>query len=356
MAGKFSKAMVTTAPDKSASKNILTGPPNTGKTYFASTIDNVFIIPVEEGLKGASQNHSPGHFKVVPETLADLHDALTTFEREINVPPNGDRAAVPYRHLAIDSLSGIEMLVHAEACRSEGAKHMEAADYKKIWHAAEPLWLGVRGAFDRIRRGGVHIWVLAHAIEEFSSDPLKGDVFRCWDLMLKGTGKTLADTRHLWRPWADNVFYLIKTHDVKKGSKDRRATSQFRGRVLITQETGGFMAKSRGNLPPTLPATWADLKRAWATNAPASPEKLIAQIQVLLPSLNADDKAQIEQDLEQAKSPTQLSAVLSRAQGMAEVASQERSEATSSDAEEPPKSGERGPAGDMMAQAAEGSA
>ncbi|WP_438029115.1 AAA family ATPase [Sorangium sp. So ce233] len=350
MAGKFSKEMVTTAPDRSAFKNILTGGPNAGKTYFASTIDNVFIIPIEEGLKGASPNHEPGHFKAIPENLGELSEALDSFALDINAPAKqGDRSTMPYRHLVLDSLSGIEKLIHADACRSEGAKHMENAEYQKVWRAAIPFWESFQARLDRIRRTGVHIWIIAHAVEDYAADPIKGDVFKAWDLMLKGNGKMLAEVRHLWRAWADNIFYIVKTHEVRKGDKTRRATSQFKGRILITQEMAGFAAKSRGNLPPNMPATWADLKRAWEANIPAKPEKLLAQIQALIPSLLDEDRALIEQDLARAKTPTQLSAVLSRAEGMAQLAAQERGQ---EEDDEAPVSGARGPVDDVAMAAA----
>lgn len=325
MAGRFSTAAATTEPDRSAYKNILAGGPNVGKTYFASTIDNVFILPIEEGLKGASPNHTPGRFRIVPENLADLYDAMNTFEYELNVPATkGDRSTIPYRHLVLDSLSGLEKLVHAAACETEGVKHMEGADYKKVWSAAITYWRGVQAALDRIRRGGVHVWVIAHTIEDYASDPIKGDLFKCWDLMMSGTNKTLAEARHLWRSWADNIFYIVKTHQVKKGNKERRATSEFKGRIMITQEMAGFAAKSRGSLPPSIPATWPDLKRAWMANAPAKPDKMLAQIDALLATLSDEDREEIRKDLQIAKSPTQLATVLSRAQGMAELAAQER--------------------------------
>lgn len=334
MGSKFGAATVTTDPDRSATKNILTGGPNVGKTYFASTIGGVFIIPIEEGLKGASPHHSPAHFKFVPDTLTELHEALREFET-LNVPqpPPGTPGNArpdptwkrPHYHLALDSLTGIERLVHAAACGAEKVKHMEDKDFKKVWNAALPLWEGILAALDRIRRGGVHVWIIAHAVEDFDSAFATGEVFKRWDLMFRGSGKTLADVRHLWRSWADNIYYLVKQHRVRKGDKTRRTMAEFGGRVLITQETATCAAKSRGNLPPSLPATWEDLKRAMASGVPAKPDKLLAQIRVIAADLDPEERDAIEADIERAAgSATRLAATLSRAQGMADVAMRDR--------------------------------
>lgn len=336
MGTKFGAASVTTDPDRSATKNILTGGPNVGKTYFASTIGGVFIIPIEEGLKGASPHHTPAHFRFVPDTLAELQEALREFET-LNVPqaPPGTPGNVrpdpswkrPHYHLVLDSLTGIERLVHAAACGAEKVRHMEDKDFKKVWNAALPLWEGVITSLDRIRRGGVHIWVIAHAVEDFANDDASGEVFTRWDLMLRGSGKTLADTRHLWRSWADNIYYLVKRHRVKKGDKTRRTMAEFSGRVLITQETAKHAAKSRGNLPPSLPATWEDLRKAMLAGVPAKPDKLLGQIRSIASTLPDEDRADIEADIERAGGiPTRLAAVLSRAEGMADVAMRDRGE------------------------------
>jgi hypothetical protein len=125
----------------------------------------------------------------------------------------------------------------------------------------------------------------------------------------------------MWRGWADNIYYLQKVVKVVAGSKSKRAMASFGGRILITQETARCAAKSRLNLPPSIPATWEDLSRAMRSAVPAPPEKLIAQIREILASLVPEDREKIKRDLDKAGNvSTALSAVLSRAQGMIELA------------------------------------
>lgn len=335
MAGKFSAQSVSTNPDRTPMATIVTGGPGVGKTHFLSTIDGIFMIPVEDGMKGASPHHTPAKFMdehgrcILPDTFAEFIEELDVFHREVNRPapqPPSGAMGRPHRHLGIDSLTGIERLVNAQACGAERAAHMEDKDYKKVWSAALPYWEQVQARLGAIRRSGVNVWLIAHAEEDYDASESTGEVFRKSDLAFRGSGKTLGDIRRLWRGWADNIFYIQRVVKVKKGDKTKRAMADFGGRVLVTQETARCAAKSRMNLPPTMPATWLDLQRHLRAGIPASAEKLLSQIQAIQPTLQAEDRELIQADLQVAKTPTQLAAVLSRAQGMAELARVERGE------------------------------
>jgi hypothetical protein len=331
---KFATATIGSGPDRSALKTIITGQSGVGKTWFTSTIESdgspIFMIPVEEGLKGLCPDANPQRFRderdrdIVPANLAELMQALDAFVAK-NQPqgPEGQRRR-PFRHLGIDSLSGIEKMVHAAACGAERARHMEDKEFKKVWSAALPLWQNVQNKLDEVRRTGVNIWLIAHSVEDYDSSDTTGDVFRRWDLMLRGTSKTLAETRELWRQWADNVFFIQKDVKVQKGDKNRRAMASLGGRILITRDTGRVYAKSRLPIPATLPATWPDLQRAIRAGAPVKVDATREQIAALLSSLDPEDKASAEADLAKATNATQLSSLLSRVQAMASIAARER--------------------------------
>ncbi|WP_437285636.1 5'-3' exonuclease H3TH domain-containing protein [Sorangium sp. So ce406] len=313
---RFSAASVTRAPDRSKHKIIFTGRSGVGKTHFVSTIPGVFIVPIEEGLKGASPDHEPAHFKETPRTIGELHQALDVFA-ELNSADAEGRRQFP--HLALDSLSGIERLVHEAACGAEKVRHMEAKDFKKVWSAAEPFWFEVQAKLDAIRRTGVHIWIIAHSAETVDASTTSGEIYRRWDIQLKGTGTTGVEARQMWRAWADHVFFLDWAVEVQKGSKTSRAIGRYKGRILHTRESASYYAKTRLRLPPSLPATWEDLAKAWAAGVAAPDAKLRAELNEVLPQLAPEDREAIEAELGTAAG-NKLSALVSRAHGMLAVA------------------------------------
>jgi len=329
----MSKFQIVKGVENRPHATILTGRSGIGKTFLASTIPNVFFICVEQGLKGAS-----------PEHVADL----PRFERPRSLPEflemvgelKATARAQGIRHAAIDSLSGLERLVNKQTCNQESVAHMEAKDFKKVWAASMPNWQRLQDAFDALRdEAGVHVWLIAHG-QETKTSTVDGDMFQTWDLALQGSGDSLSALRQMWRGWADHVLFIDWDADVTRGSIGKKSVGKYKSRILRTRETPSHYAKNRANLPPILPATWADLARAMAAGAPADGARLRGQVTALLPQLGESDRAAIEADMAKAKSTAAMSAVLSRAQGMLSAARMEneddapKAEATSEGAAE----------------------
>ncbi len=401
---RFAAAKTGAAKDRSSGKTIITGDSGVGKTYFVSTIEAedgqpIFMLPIEEGLKGASPLHAPATFTdagnnpITPSSYAELCDALIRFRDEVNVPRPADAwfdglpypigsqermllgvlaevfpqwvpqsviatrtgqaaAAVtatitkliaekrivqhpsgsirvqpdahwkrPHLHLGIDSLSGIEKLVHQEVTGRAGVKSMADKEYNKLWTEAQPLWQQVQDLIDSIRRvTGAHVWLIAHCVEDTEAAPTSGEIYKARDLMLKGSSKTLVEIRQFWRQWADSIWYIMRDVQVQQATKGKRTTAQHRGRVLVTQETAQCKAKSRLPIPARLPATWADVRQALKSLAPAPPERLAERIKSLIPQVPAEHADQVIGDLATALAASnavqRLSALLSRVEGL----------------------------------------
>lgn len=420
---RFAAAQTGQAKDKSSGKTIVTGDSGIGKTYFISSIEAedgrpIFLIPIEEGLKGVSPLHRPASFTdangnpLVPSTFGELVEALTVFRDQRNVPappenwadslpypigslerrvlgeltsafpqwltasvlcqrtgaaPDAMHAALmvlgtdrrisrdqggslralpnntwkrPFLHLGIDSLSGVEKLIHAETTGRANLKSMADKEYNRLWIEAQPLWQQIQDLLDSIRKAtGCHIWIVAHCIEDIEASQTSGEIYRARDLMLKGSGKTLVEIRQFWRQWADSVWYIMRDVAVQKGDKTRRTMASHRGRFLITSETAQCKAKSRLAIPPRLPATWPDVKAALMALQPAPAERIAERIAALLSSLPAEHAAQIQGDVAKALEAgahrvAQLSAILSRTEGLIACADEDGR------GEEPPPSGE----------------
>jgi 5'-3' exonuclease len=318
--GRFGAARVATGIPRAANKTIVTGRPGIGKTRFLSTIEKVFLLDLEDGLRGASPDHDFGAFRdaadrpLIPRTLDELLDALDAF-----AGTNSDRR---YHHLGVDGLTGIERLVHESVCSRERVEHMDAKGYKELWRAAEPVMARVQRRLDEIRSTGVHIWIAAHASEVYDSVSTTGETFRKWDLLLKGAGETGVHARNFWRQWANNVWFLDWSTSLQRKAKGARQIARQDARVLHTSETGTHYAKSRDRLPPTLPADWEDVSRAMASAASNDDARTIAQLreqiaQVTERIADEDVRARVLRAAAEATTVSRLSAYLARAQGHA---------------------------------------
>ena len=321
---KFSAQSITTDADKSAHSFVLTGKPGIGKTFLLSTIPRMFILPIEEGLKGASPDHEVAHYNVVPTSLVELEQALEAFG-VINAPgPNGRR---PYLHLGIDSLSGIESLIHAQACAQEGVSHMEGKGYGAVFAAALPLYGRIQKRLNTIRRSGTNVWVVAHA-QEASEANEDGEMYRRWDLAFRGPPAKAGEVRNIWRQWADHVLFLDWDVSVRT-QKGKRTVGKLRARIIRTKESGFAFAKTRSRIPETLPATWEDLQRAMQAGSAAPEPRVRQQVEDVLAKLTEEANVlAIRADLSSAKGANRMAAVLSRAQGMLAVERAAQAEAS----------------------------
>lgn len=331
--GRFGGARVATGIPRAANKSIITGRPGIGKTRFLSTIAGVFLLDLEDGLRGASPDHQFGAFRdehdrpLVPRTYDELVEALDAFDA-LNKPVDGRR---PYQHLAIDGLTGIETLVHQQVCRRERVEHMEAKEWKQLWRAAEPLMTGLQRRLDAIREGGVHLWIAAHASEVYDSVSTTGETYRKWDLLMKGSGEVGVHARNIWRQWANNVWFLDWSTSLKRVAKGARTIARQDARVLHTAETGTHYAKSRDRLPATLPADWEDVARAMAAAASNNDGGDLARLREQIAEVaervaDADMRARILEASAGAATVSRLSAILSRAQGHVALAAPSETE------------------------------
>ena len=307
---------VTRAKDTSALKNILAGRSGVGKTFFASTIPNVFILAIEEGMKGCSPDHEPAHFEEedLPQSIGDLLGLLDTFA-ELNQPVDGVR---PWTSLVLDSMTGIEKLACASAMKQHKVSDMDGKDYKAVWATAFERMRDVQDRLDKVRKTGVHIWILAHAVESYEAVAETGATFKRWDMQFRGAEKTVTESKLLWRSWADSIYMLDRKGTVEKAGKGARAVGKLSARILYTTETGTHFAKARLRLPPIVNATWEDLNKAIRAGVSAPEAKIRADITKLLPELG-EYRAEIETALLAAAGCNTLSTLLSRAQGLITV-------------------------------------
>lgn len=318
MATKFDFSAITKAPAGGAQRFCLYGPPKIGKTRFVCDIPNLFLICPEDGLAGID---SPAaHFPRSPRNLSELFEAIDEFGQK-NVAVDGKR---PFNHLAIDSLSWVERMVHAAACSEERAKHMDSKEYKVVWSAAAAIWQDVIARVDRVRRSGVHVWLIAHGMQTDQST-VDGSTWKKWDLELH------KNAAPLWRKEVDHMLFMNWGARVVK-EKGKRSVGKYSGRVIFTRENADHFAGSRSSAPDQIPATWADLRVALAAPAPAPDAKLRASIAAVLEEIvDVESKAIVEKDLAAAKTGRDLAQVLSRAQALRAIAAEDEPDDAAAD-------------------------
>lgn len=313
----FSFETITEEAPRGPSLVTLYGVPKIGKTHLVCSIPRLFIVCPEDGL--ANIPRPAPHFKRSPRTLTELYQALDGFA-EGNRQQTADQR---FHHLAIDSLSWLELMVH-QVARAEMRTRNLDADYKTGWGQVQGHW---DGFFERMlnfrRRCGVHVWLVAHA-EQRPESNAEGDTWQKWDLQIDK--KAAALTRKL----SDHVLFLNWGAQLRK-AKGKRAVGQYTGRVLFFRESADHFAGSRSGAPDVVPAEWSRIEPALAFTAPASVEKLRAQIEALLPQLTDVDRAEVEGRVAAAKTPRDLSGALSMAQSFVAAA-----RVDAPDEEEPP--------------------
>jgi hypothetical protein len=327
-ASRFATARVGTSVKASAQKTILMGDPGSGKTHHLSEYEQMFFLPVEGGTTGFSPSAACHFFEleneagypIVPRSLAELIEMIRRF-REINVPAAGEKRR-PYAHLALDSVSAIEDLVHAEVCRQNGVRSLEDSEYgPKLYNATIPIWRQFLAELDAVvALAGASVWLTGHTEEETAANQA-GQTFRRKTLRIKGGGKSQSDVRGVLVQWADNLWLLTQQVTVAKGGKGQRTTASAGARVILTQPGefaggGSYEAKSRIRVPLRIPAAQEDVRAAMRAGVTRPAARVRADLETVIAQLPPEQAAEIRADVGKSDAPGWLDRTLSRAKAV----------------------------------------
>jgi hypothetical protein len=308
-AAPFSFAAITDKAPAGAQLFTLYGPPKIGKTSFIATIPKLFIIAAEDGLTNITT--PPPHFPRPPRTMAEFGLALDAFAA-------GNRTERRFNHLAIDSLSWVEVLVHQAARAAVRRKNLDD-DYKVGWGEVAGVWdeLFVRLAALR-RQAGCHVWLVAHGVQRPESNAA-GDTWQKWDVDVDKKAAPLV------RKISDHVLFANFGAQLRKG-KGKKTVGEYTGRLLYFRESADHFAGSRSNAPEVTPLDWARVEQVLTAGAPAPADKMRAAIAAIMPELPDADRADIERRLAAAKDGRALAQVLAAAQACQAAAQAEAGE------------------------------
>lgn len=212
-----------------------------GKTTLASEFPSPVYIPTS-GERAPSDIDLPTPGTV--ESLEDLYDIVGELL-------NGEHE---FKTVIIDSLDGLEPLIHKVTCARIGATAIDdsssgsTAAYGRGYREADVEWTEFTDAMDALAQAGINVVLLAHpGIVTFNS-PVS-DPYSRYEVKLHKRGAALI------REKSDLVgFVNYRVTLVKADPSNKKSTHHAEGkeRYIHLAENAGFVAKSRFPTPESI--------------------------------------------------------------------------------------------------------
>ncbi len=218
-----------------------------GKSTFASEAKNPIFIRTEDGLAGIKSSAFP-----VAKSFDDVLDALRILYKD---PHDFDT-------VVLDSLDWLEPLVWKHAAKVHGKENIEDFGYGKGYVIALDYWRQIIDGFNALRDDrNMTVVITAHCEVKRFDAPDSEPYDRYQPKMHKASSA-------MFQEWADVLgFANYKVHtkesDTGFGQKRTRAVGSGE-RLLHTTERPTHLAKSRYNIPETMPLTWSTLANSIA--------------------------------------------------------------------------------------------
>ena len=212
---------------------VIYGKGGIGKTTLASEFPNPIFIQTEDGA-GSLELTS---FADTPFTrYGEVEEAI-----ELLYMQDHD-----FRTVVIDSLTKMEPMIWAEACRRNNWSSIEDPGYGKGYLEADAIWRHFFAGLAELRDKGMTIVSLGHEFVEAVPNP-EGEDFLHYRMRLHKRAEAIA------REEADIVGFLTEVRSVSKDDpkaklKPAKATGGGQ-RILNLQPRPAFEAKNRYNAP-----------------------------------------------------------------------------------------------------------
>lgn len=256
---RMTLAAVRSTRREAPPRTLIYGGGGVGKSTFAANAPKPIFIASEDGLVNIDAQALPP-----PTTWAELLEGLDLLAHE----------AHDFETVAIDSLDWAEPLCWAHVCAKAYKPDIEAFGYGKGYLAALDEWRVLLHKLSLLRARGMHVVLIAHAVLGTVKNP-EGDDYDRWSIKLQDSKKCSA--AGLIYEWCDVVGFA--SHEVLTEDTSGRAKGVSTGRrILRTQPSAAFYAKTRYALPPTVTLDWATYAEAVKAGGPAAVERLRAEL------------------------------------------------------------------------------
>lgn len=205
-------------------KGVIFGAEGSGKSTLAAKFDNVLFLNVEDGIAGLDVD------SVKVSTWSEFVATIKEIAKD---------AAFAYQHIAIDSLTALERLLHQHICTQSGASSIVLAcgGYGKgLVEAVTQMSLLMNQLLSKRDLG---VWFLCHSAVKSVNDPTRGE----YASFQVRADKALAE----WvTSWADIVGFVEIDLMVSDDGKPvlKKEGNEVRRTITVTPRSG-LTAKSR---------------------------------------------------------------------------------------------------------------
>ena len=212
-----------------------------GKTTLAAGSPSPVFITAEDGLI----NIDGKAIDPAPRTWEEVLGAVEYVRDESGA-----------KTLVLDSLDWIEPMCWdhvVRQARSPKISKIEDFGYGKGYIAAIDEWRVLIRSLGTLRLKGINVIAIAHSIAKVFKNP-EGDDYDRWQMKLH------VQAAALWSEWVDVLgFAQVETSTYEQNNRVKGLSTG--RRVLRTDKTAAFEAKSRYAMPRSIALDWATLEK-----------------------------------------------------------------------------------------------
>ena len=209
---------------------VIYGVPGVGKSKYAEGFPNPIFVGTEE-----NDELTAARFPVVKSYVQMI--------RYLGELIKGQHKG--YKTVVIDSISGLEKIIHSEICGNDKTMASAHGGYGKAYDfAAIQLWR-IKGMLETLRdKTRYNIVVIGHATTTHFTDPVLQTDYEVWEMNLHKNKR--RDCNAYFTEWASAVFFLNWATYKKTEEKFVVGTG---ARELFTEFRPSHLAKNRFGLP-----------------------------------------------------------------------------------------------------------
>lgn len=287
------KSLIKQGSSKQAPRILIMGVEGVGKTTAGANLPNPIFLCSEDGLVGADFAETPNYTANGWKETLEFVDWLTTQN---------------YQSLVIDTLDWLEPVAIAHMCERDNQTSIMSYGHGNGYNVLMEEFRLLLTKLTRLNREkGMGVLFLAHAQIKTFSNPT-GDDYDRYEM------KVSKKVAGLVKEWCNDVLFAnfeVITDKKSSGSKAKGFGGQ--KRIVHSQRSAAWDAKTRSGLPDVMPLDMEYILKKIDLGQPAKPEDIIKEIQSLIKKLPKEDQQATTKFAEDNKNkPRKLAELLNR--------------------------------------------